>query len=154
MAEKATQEYREHLVAMLKRFFQQEAERFQVRMAFLYGSRAHGVERPDSDVDLAVIFGDTVHSDKEIHRLSTDLSVALMRMLRAEANVLPVYVDFRKPMLYYNAIVRGIPVFLREPEGYSRLRNEAIFQMEDFQLFGVKWQLDVAKRNLSGPKYA
>ncbi len=81
-------------------------------------------------------------------------SVALMRMLRVEANVLPVYLDFRKPMLYYNAIVRGIPVFLREPEGYSRLRNEAIFQMEDFQLFGVKWQLDVAKRNLSGSNYA
>lgn len=50
-------------------------------------------------------------------------------------------------MLYYNAIVLGILVFTRDQTRCAALLHEAIFQMEDFSIFGTGWQLEVAKKN-------
>lgn len=57
-------------------------------------------------------------------------------------------------MLYYNAIVLGIPVFIRDQNRYAALLNEAIFQMEDFSMFGTRWQLEIAEKNLEGLRHA
>ena len=42
--------------AVLTHFFQKKAERFRVLVAVLYGSWAVGFPRPDSDIDVAVVF--------------------------------------------------------------------------------------------------
>jgi hypothetical protein len=57
-------------------------------------------------------------------------------------------------MLYYNAIVSGVPIYILEHTSYRRLRNEAIFQMEDFKIFGIDWYFEIAKRNLEAIRNA
>lgn len=37
---------------------------------------------------------------------------------------------------------------------YAALLNEAIFQMEDFSMFGIRWQLDIAEKNLEELRHA
>jgi predicted nucleotidyltransferase len=139
---------RESMLAALQDYFQKEGERFEVEMAFLYGSQAYGTARLDSDVDVAVVFGESLKERETFKRIAA-ISLGLMTVLGLEVNVLPIYHDFRKPMLYYNAIVKGLPIFARRGSTYSDLRHEAMCQMEDFRVFGTRWQLQAAKRNLS-----
>lgn len=141
------------LISALRKFFRREAEGVGLEAAFLFGSRAHGIARKDSDVDVAVLFTNVEGlSDDEVFQRLTALTLKLTKTLSLETNVVPIYPDFRKPMLYYNAIVIGVPLFVKRPEYHAWLRLEAIRQMEDFQLFGVGWQLQVARKNLYGRK--
>jgi predicted nucleotidyltransferase len=135
-------------------FFRRNASLFKVQMAFLYGSRAEGFPREDSDIDVGVFFADEIASEDERFDLATKISVCLSKEMKAEANVLPISPDFRKPMLYYNVIVKGIPLYIEDYGRYLELRNEAIYQMEDFEIFGKGWQLRIAKRNLADLGYA
>ena len=117
-------------------------------MVFLYGSRAHGVQKADSDVDLAVLFKKQC-SEEEIFSQLTDVSLELSKMTGLDVNVLPILSSVSKPMLYYNAIAKGLPLFVEDKIAYARLRHDAIVGMEDFSLFGAKWQIEAARRNLS-----
>lgn len=137
----------------LKRFFQIEAERFRVMVAFLYGSWAAGFPRSDSDIDVAVVFADAPDEDTLYQRL-TDMSLLLSDLTGREVNMLPIYPDFCKPMLYYNAIVQGILVYTKRPEDFIFLRKRAIDEMEDFGLFGRKWQTTLTRRNLEALRHA
>ncbi len=148
------QNKRESLVNLLRDFFQKNAPLWPLEMVFLYGSRAEGLPRPDSDVDIGILFRDEVKSDAELFDLTTIISLSLSRAIRMDVNVIPVYPDLRKPMLYFNVIVRGIPVFVRDYARYADLRNEAIYQMEDFEIFGKEWNLTVSRKNLERLGYA
>ena len=145
---KSTQKPEESLLTTLQAFFRKEAERFQVRMVFLYGSQAHGIARQDSDVDVAVVFDAQLKEEEVFNRITT-MSLELINLLGLEVSILPIYHDFRKPMLYYNGVVKGVPVFIKEAGAYARLRQEAVSRVEDFQIFGTRWQLEAARRNLS-----
>jgi hypothetical protein len=68
--------------------------------------------------------------------------------LSREVNIIPIFEDFRKPMLYYNAIVLGEPLLIRDEARYLDLRMSAIAQMEDFSVFGVPWQLEITERTM------
>jgi len=140
---------RSHLTKVLEAFFAQRADIFRVQMAFLYGSRAEGFPREDSDIDIGVLFEDEIASEDEMFDLLTKISLFLSQKMKIEANVVPVHPDFRKPMLYYNVIVKGIPLYIRDYGRYLGLKNEAMYQMEDFEVFGKGWQLLIAKRNLA-----
>ena len=140
---------RSHLTKVLEAFFAQRADIFRVQMAFLYGSRAEGFPREDSDIDIGVLFEDEIASEDEMFDLVTKISLFLSQKMKIEANVVPVRPDFRKPMLYYNVIVKGIPLYIRDYGRYLGLKNEAMYQMEDFEVFGKGWQLLIAKRNLA-----
>jgi hypothetical protein len=93
-------------------------------------------------------------SDDESFKRITEISLLLSRKLDLEVNIIQIYEDFRRPMLYYNAIVLGIPVYIRNFERYIMLRNEAIYQMEDFSILGLKWQHEVALKNLEDLEHA
>jgi predicted nucleotidyltransferase len=138
----------------LQGFFTQRADHFRVQMAFLYGSRAEGFPREDSDIDIGVLFADEITSEDEMFDLATKISVSLSKEMKVEASVLPICPDFRKPMLYYNVIVKGIPLYIGNYGRYLDLRNEALYQMEDFEIFGKEWQLLIAKKNLADLGYA
>jgi predicted nucleotidyltransferase len=140
-------------IAKLETFFRDEADRFLVLAAFLYGSWASGFPRPDSDIDIAVVFEDEPDDDAIYLRLM-DMSLLLSNLMGREVNMIPIYSDFRKPMLYYNAIVQGIPVFAKRPADFNVLRKTAIDEMEDFSLFGLQWQAALAHRNLEALKHA
>lgn len=138
------------ILQKLKSFFGSSAVYYGIDMAFLYGSWAGGSPREDSDVDVAVWFySDALTMDEVFDRI-TDLSIKLSHLLKKEVNVLVLTRDFQKPMLQYNAIVLGVPIFVKEFDRYVSLRMKAIFQMEDFSIFGRRWQLEVAERRLQG----
>lgn len=80
--------------------------------------------------------------------IPADTSLKLANLLKMEVNVLHIHDDFRKPMLYYNVIALGVPVYARQDAQLLSLRNEALFHMEDFGIFGLGWQYEVAKKNL------
>lgn len=132
----------------LKSFFRSSAVHYGIDMAFLYGSWAGGNPREDSDVDVAVWFyPDALTRDEAFDRI-TGLSIKLSGLLKKEVNILVLTRDFQNPMLQYNAIALGTPVFVKEFDPYVSLRMEAIFQMEDFSIFGRRWQLEVGERRL------
>jgi len=140
------------LIPMIEDFFCREAERFHVGVAVLYGSRVAGFPRADSDVDVAVLFEDEPDDDAAYGRLM-EMSLGLSDLTGREVNILLIDGGFSKPMLYYNAIVQGVPVYRKREEDIIRLRKRAIDEMEDFSVFGLRWQAEIAKRNLEALKH-
>ncbi len=136
------------IVEILRSYFQQEASCFGVSGALLYGSRASGFSRLESDIDVAIVFDDAGLPEDEVFERLTAITLGLMKVLPGEVNLIPIYTDFRKPMLYYNAIIGGIPLFFADQQKYIDLINEALYHMEDFETFGRKWLIDLATRNL------
>lgn len=138
---------------ILENCFKEVADTYKIEMAFLYGSWAIGYPKESSDVDIAIAFSEIDDEDKVFEKI-TDITLSLMGKIKLEVNIIPVFLDFRKPMLYYNATVLGIPVFIRDRNRYAALLNEAIFQMEDFSIFGTQWQLEIAEKNLEELRHA
>lgn len=145
---------REGIVLKLRDFFHQKAEMFGIDPAFLYGSWARGYPREDSDVDIALSFLPEPSSEEETFNLITDISLEISIKTGIEANIISLDRDFKKPMLYYNAIVLGMPLYIKNFARYVALKNQAIVQMEDFSLFGINWQIAAAKRNLEALPHA
>lgn len=141
-------EQRKKIILKLKDFFKQTAFQYHIEIVFLYGSWARGYPRTDSDIDIAILFSPEIDNKDKIFSLITDISYNLERNLNKEVNVLPIFEDFRRPMLYYNAIILGIPLFIKDSDKFLSLKLEAIYQMEDFQLFGIPWQQEIVKKNL------
>ena len=139
---------RNGLISKLKLLFEGKAQGYGVDMAFLYGSWARGHPVEESDIDIALFFLPEPSSADEIFRVLTDISYDLSTKIGREVNAIPLYQDFRKPMLYYNAVVLGIPVYIKEFDRYVSMKNYAIAQMEDFCSFGTGWQLELARRNM------
>jgi|YelNatPaOPRAMG01_1025707.scaffolds.fasta_scaffold82354_3 predicted nucleotidyltransferase len=134
-------------ISAIKFYFQNKADFFNIDMAFLYGSWASGLPKKESDVDIAVIFTEEM-KEEEVFEILTTLSLELTDILKKETNVLFIDRDLSKPMLHYNAIVHGIPVYIRDFTGFVDMKLNAIRQMEDFSIFGTKWQSEIVKRRL------
>jgi len=83
-----------------------------VQNAFLYGSWAGGLRRQDSDIDVAILFQDKPSDDELFDRL-VSISLSLSEDIGLDVNVIPLFTDFRKPLLYYNAIVLGLPLYIK-----------------------------------------
>jgi predicted nucleotidyltransferase len=154
MADRNIGKEREDLIRILRDYFQNRSIRYSVDMAFLYGSFARGFPRPDSDIDIAVVFSEEPFSEDDSFERITDISVSLSKELKREVNLIQIHRDSRKPLLYYNAVVLGVPVYIGVRENYIALRNEAIHQMEDFSIFGIPWQYKVARKNLEAIGHA
>jgi len=145
---------RKEVISIISYFFKTESRQFNVEMAFLFGSWARGYPKIDSDIDIAVCFKNKQLSDTKLFEIITEIALRLSEKLKKEVSVIPIDEDFRKPMLYYNAVVFGVPVYIKNVESYNRLRFEAIKQMEDFSIFGLDWQLQGAKEILEELEHA
>jgi len=139
---------RKNLINILKTFFKERAASFNIDMVFLYGSWAGGYPRKDSDVDVALYFLPAFSSEEELFGCLTDISYKLSLLTKREVNTISIFDDFRKPMLYYNAIVLSVPLYFKDFSRYVNLRNRSLFQMEDFSIFGVPWQIEAAGKHL------
>ncbi len=139
---KRDQERRE-LFNVLSDSFAQDARKFGVEAAFLYGSWARGFPRADSDADVAIVFEPSV-SRRSIAETSCQLATKLSIVAHREVAVLVIQPDTWKPMLYYNAIVLGKPLFVRDRISCFKLRHRAIGEAEEFGRIGVGWQLRAA----------
>jgi hypothetical protein len=83
-----------------------------------------------------------------------EISGSLSEKIGIDVDVIVVDADFSRPMLFYNAIVFGIPLLKPNDIDYSKLRNEAIYHMEDFKIFGLQWQRRLIENNLEVLKHA
>jgi len=145
---------REEIINKLRQFFEAKALHYGLDLVFLYGSWARGFPKEESDIDIAVFFSQRPISDDELFTAINDISLSSSKHLGRDVNIVVLRPDFREPMLYYNAIILGIPLFVKNAETYINLKNEAIYHMEDFSLFGIDWQLRNAKKNLEGLEHA
>ena len=136
------------IISQLEEYFTGNAERFGIETAFLFGSSLKGNLRTDSDIDIGVVFHEKGLSDEYIFSVINEISLDLLQKLNIDIDVVPVYKDFRKPMLYYNIIVQGKPIYIEDCDKYISIKNEAMIQMEDFSLFGKKWQYDISKQRI------
>jgi predicted nucleotidyltransferase len=135
------------LINHLSTFFAKHSESYELEMVFLYGSWAGGHPHMASDIDIAIILHREL-TEEESFNIVIALEAELSKMLNREVNILLVYRDFRKPLLYYNAIVLGRLLYAKDYESYIALSIEALFQMEDYSLFGIPWQVEMADNNL------
>ncbi len=135
---------KKRIISNLKTFLETNSSYYRLDMAFLYGSWIGGFPHIDSDIDLAVLFSEDFDSEEYVFSMITDISHRLQQIVNREVNVISIYRDFRQPMLYYNAIVSGIPVFIEDEEKFLDLKLDAISQMEDFRIFGIPWQMEIA----------
>lgn len=145
---------RKKIIAYLKEFFKEKAQNYEIEMVFLYGSWARGTPRQDSDLDIAILFSRKDLSEQISFQYITDISLALSQGLVLEVNIILIHRDFHLPMLYYNAIILGVPVFIKDVTDFINLKNMAIAQMEDFSIFGRRWQLELARKNLEELEHA
>ena len=145
---------RESLMEALREYFQRKGTKLGVDVAFLYGSWASGFPRLESDIDIAILFENEQASEDLIFEWLNEISLHLTKSLGSEVNAIPIFSDFRKPMLYYNAVVKGIPVFIKDYSRYVQWVNEALHQMEDFGIFGRQWQIALTRSNLEESKHA
>lgn len=145
---------KEKIITKLKDFFRENFSRYYIDMVFLYGSWASGYPRENSDLDLAIVFSGKVDKKDDIFSLITGISYELEKDLNTEVNIISIQPDFHQPMLYYNAIVLGNPLFVKDYDKFLDLKLEAISQMEDFRIFGIPWQREVARKRLLGGKDA
>ncbi len=141
------------LISAIKEYFNQKAKVYSIDISFLYGSWAIGYPKTGSDVDIAIIFNKEMDRDK-IFDIITTISFELTSILKIETNVLHLDGEFYRPMLYYNAIVHGIPVFMESFTRYVDARLNAMHQMEDFSIFGTKWQSEIVERRLEKLNHA
>jgi len=141
------------LILSLKDYFEDRAEAYNVEMAFLYGSWASGLPKKESDVDIAVVFTEEME-EEEIFEIITTISLELTDILKKETNILFIDRELSKPMICYNAIVHGIPVYLRDFTRFVNMKLRAIHQMEDFSIFGTKWQAEIVKKRIEAFKHA
>ncbi len=138
---------KDEVISALKAYFQHKADVFNIDMAFLYGSWASGRPKDESDIDIAVIFNQEMTEEK-IFEIITNISLELTDIFKKESNVLYIDMELSKPMLYYNAIVHGIPVYIRDFTRFVDIKSRAIYQMEDFCIFGTKWQEEIVRKRL------
>lgn len=100
--------------AAVQAFVQRAAAQYPVARAILFGSRARGTERPDSDADVAVLLkghGDFLHTKLELADIAFD--VLLDTGIRIQP--LPIWEDewahpeqFSNPALLRNIEREGI----------------------------------------------
>jgi predicted nucleotidyltransferase len=138
-------ESREIVITKLNDFFRETASQYNIEMVFLYGSWSSGYPKEESDIDIGVLFG-SISPGARIHSLITSIVYALTLEIKSDVNIVNINPDFDHPMLYYNIIALGIPLYIKDNDRFLNLKLEALSQMEDFQLFGVKWQYDVARK--------
>ena len=143
-------EEREKLIKKLKEFFQQNAENFKLSLALLFGSWAQGSPRRDSDVDIAVFFEEGKIDKEEKKALVRKITALLEERIKREVSILIIDPALSKPMVYYNALVSGIPLYVSDSSLLHHLRMDAIHEMEDFSSRGLKWQMELAGRYLKG----
>jgi predicted nucleotidyltransferase len=144
----------QEIIKTLSDYFSTRSEVYGVEMAFLYGSWAGGYPRDDSDIDLSLLFLNEELTEEEIFARILSIEWELSKKLKREVNILLLTRDFRKPLLYYNAIIHGILIYAGQFEAYMALIIEALFQMEDYSLFGLEWQRELTLKNLEVLKSA
>lgn len=107
------------LLQTLKRIESIAASSFTIDAMYLYGSRARGVARPDSDWDVGVLFSDYLADPVERALRPQELEALLERELKMYGLISVVDLENVPPPLQWN-IINGSRFFDR---GVPRVRR-------------------------------
>ncbi len=135
-------------IELIEEIVKNNAKNWKIRAFFLFGSTATGLDSETSDIDVAVIFEPEVEERKK-SEIIKDIKRQIFISLNREVDVVEIDERFSKPILFYNAIVNGIPIFISDEELYKRLVLRAICEMEDFSSIGLKWKVESCKKMLT-----
>ena len=106
------------------------AAREEVLEAYVFGSRARGRARPDSDVDVAV-YVDEARARGGAWGYRAELATALMTALGADD--VDVVVLNRAPILLYHRVLRGgVRVLSRDLQATTTRAGQALSRYFDF----------------------
>lgn len=103
--------------ATVKAFLERVAAVFSVRGAILFGSRARGEFRPDSDADVAVLLSGQRGRFMATKMLMSDMAFDVMLDTGIRVEAIPVWEDewanqdeYRNPYLLRNIVREGVVV--------------------------------------------
>ena len=102
-----------------------------VRAAFVFGSRATGRARPDSDIDIAVLLAKAPRSE-ERKNVSWSLLTALGSELRSDRVDL-VLLNEAPPKLAFHVLKHGLLAFARDPVELHRFRVRTYSLHADYE---------------------
>lgn len=97
-----------------------------VQQAYLFGSHAHGTAGPLSDIDVAVMYADTVDPDQAESKLFAELSQTLQT-----DNIDIINIATASPLLAHRAVLRGLPLLQHVPHDTAVLKTKILHAYED-----------------------
>lgn len=119
------------LVARLERAASRHFAAAPVRFGYLFGSRAHGYPRPDSDVDVAIHLGGALDPGAAVD-LAVQLGVGLTTELRAEVDL--VVLD-HAPLPLVGRVLQGrIVIYSVDEPARVRFESQRLREFLDFQI--------------------
>jgi predicted nucleotidyltransferase len=119
-----------------------------VRAALVFGSRATGRARPDSDIDIAVLL-ETAPGPDERKGVLWSLLTALGSELRSDRVDL-VLLNEAPPKLAFEVLKQGRVVFERDPVELHRLRVRTYSRHADYEPV-ERFFREVTKRRAQAP---
>ena len=125
----------------LVKFF---GERELIVAAYLFGSYARGVQTPQSDVDIAVLFSRTPENLLEHHlRLSNDLSDILGK------DVDLIILNVAPPLLRYQVIKHGRLIYCRNERERISFESKSMCEYLDFSRAARRYDECLLRKLLS-----
>ena len=100
-----------------------------VRFAYLFGSRARGQERPDSDVDIAVWYPPELDCMQRFQR-NCQLQEQIEEVLGKPLDLM--ILNDARPPLQNEAVLRGQPLYPDDPEAIIRFEAKLRLRYEDY----------------------
>ena len=106
-------------------------EKHDVIVGYLFGSAARGTMGPRSDIDVAVYFDEVkIPEEKQFaEKLAISSEIAGAFKVR-DADVI-ILNNTTNPVLLYESVLNGEPIFVKDSELKTRLARFALHQYED-----------------------
>lgn len=118
-----------------------------IAVAVLFGSRAKGNERPDSDLDIALV-PKTPEADRR-RRLRNRVAAELAS-LAPDGRVDVVLLDEAPVLLRQRVLEHGRPVVLRDEAAWKRLRVETLREWGDMEWYRRRFMAAQRRRLTEG----
>ncbi len=134
-------------IELLKMYFQKNKE---VLMAFLFGSRAKGLEGKDSDWDIGVYFKPKEYLELESikeYKREKNLWSDLVNILETD-NLDLVVLNRAKASVLYSALVNSLPIIIKNYKLYYDLLCKAGYEAFDWYQF-VEEFYEISKKSKS-----
>ena len=131
-----TEEIKKHITAYC-------GTRSEIVACYLYGSRAAGKERPDSDVDVAFLLDGSVTKERY-----SDLRVAfygdLAKLVRLDLHIL--IMNNAGELVLGEVLREGIPLYIRDEEVVERFRMRKIPLIAEFTYYSELFRRKLVER--------
>ena len=117
----------------------------EVLGAFLFGSRAAGRSRPDSDVDIALLLDHRLKAEEDL--LVDRFSRELTRALRKDLHL--VVMNRAGEMLLKQIFTKGVCLCVNDPKALARFKIVALSRICDYDPYHRRFVAGL-KRRLAG----